>query len=85
MTAATERGFVMIESKRINGVYLKADAVNGVYEIDYSDLTESDEVSSPKVFLSSLKDLDVNESVIAFFDGNAEEIFDEIEKTYGIK
>jgi hypothetical protein len=74
----------MEKSKKINGVYLKAD-VNGVYEIDYSDLTESDEVSSPKVFLSSLKDLDVNESVIAFFDGNDEEIFDEIEKTYGIK
>lgn len=75
----------MEKSKKIKGIYLKADTVNGVYEIDYSDITESDEISSPKVFLSSLKDLDVNESVIAFFDGNAEEIFDEIEKTYGIK
>ena len=74
----------MIESKRINGVYLKATTANGVYEIDYSDITESDEVSSPKVFLSSLKDLDVNESVIAFFDGWSEEIYDEIEKNYGI-
>jgi hypothetical protein len=75
----------MEKSKKIKGIYLKADTVNGVYEIDYSDITESDEISSPKVFLSSLKDLNVNESVIAFFDGNAEEIFDEIEKTYGIK
>lgn len=74
----------MEKSKKINGVYLKAD-VNGVYEIDYSDITESDEVSSPKVFLKRLGSLDVNESVIAFFDGNDEEIFDEIEKTYGIK
>ena len=74
----------MEKSKKINGVYLKAD-VNGVYEIDYSDLTESDEVSSPKIFLASLKDMVEGESAIAFFDGNAEEIFDEIEKTYGIK
>ena len=74
----------MEKSKKINGVYLKAD-VNGVYEIDYSDITESDEVSSPKVFLKRLGSLDVNESVIAFFDGNYENIYDEIEKTYGIK
>lgn len=74
----------MEESKRIKGVYLKVDTANGVYEIDYSDITESDEISSPKVFLSSLKDLDVNESVIAFFDGNSEELYDEIEKNYGI-
>ena len=75
----------MEKSKKINGVYLKADVMNGVYEIDYSDLTESDEVSSPKVFLASLKDMVEGESAIAFFDGNDEEIFDEIEKTYGIK
>lgn len=74
----------MEKSKKIKGIYLKADTVNGVYEIDYSDITESDDISSPKVFLSSLKDLDVNESVIAFFDGNSEELYDEIEKNYGI-
>ena len=74
----------MIESKRINGVYLKADTTNGVYEISYKDLTESDEICSPKIFLESLKDMQNGECAIAFFDGNSEEIYDEIEKNYGI-
>lgn len=70
----------MREEIRINGVYLKAD--NGkVYEISYSDLKESDEICSPKDFIKALKN---GESAISFFDGNNEEIFDEIEKTYGI-
>lgn len=74
----------MIESKRINGVYLKADTANGVYEISSKDLTESDEICSPKIFLESLKDMVEGESAIAFFDGNSEELYDEIEKNYGI-
>lgn len=75
----------MEKSKIINGVYLKADIVNGVCEIDYSDLAEDDEICSPKIFIESLKDMTEGESAIAYFDGNDEEIFDEIEKTYGIK
>lgn len=74
----------MVESKRINGVYLKADKVNGVCEIDYSDLTESDEVCHPRIFLESLKDMAEGESAITFIDGNNEEIYDQIERDYGI-
>lgn len=74
----------MEESKRINGVYLKADTVNGVHEISSEDLTESDEICSPKIFLASLKDMVEGESAIAFFDGNDEEVYDEIARNYGI-
>ena len=70
----------MREEIRINGVYLKATA-NEVCEIDYSDLKESDEVCSPKEFLKALQN---GESAIAFFDGSSEELYDEIEKNYGI-
>ena len=75
----------MEESKRIKGVYLKADSKNGVCEICSDDLTETDDVCSPKVFLSSLKSMEVGESAIAFFDGNSEDIYNEIKSTYGIK
>lgn len=74
----------MEESKRIKGVYLKADTTNGVYEIESSDLTESDEVCKPSIFLASLKDMEDGECAIGFFDGNTEEIYDEIKNTYGI-
>lgn len=75
----------MEKLKKISGVYLKADTANGVFEISREDLTELDEICSPKIFLLSLKDMEPGECAIAFFDGNDEEIFDEIEKTYGIK
>ena len=75
----------MNESTRISGVYLKADTINGVYKIDASDITGTDEVSPPKIFLACLKDMADGEYAIAHFDGNSEEIYDEIEKTYGIK
>lgn len=75
----------MEKLKKINGVYLKADTANGVYEISWEDLTESDEICSPNIFLKSLKDMQNGECAIAFFDGNDEDIYDEIEKTYGIK
>jgi hypothetical protein len=74
----------MREEIRINGVYLKADTVNGVSEIDYSDLKESDEICSPKIFLESLKDMAEGESAITFIDGNDEEIYDQIARDYGI-
>jgi hypothetical protein len=73
----------MIESKRINGVYLKADK-NGVREIDYSDLTESDEICRPRKFLEKLKDMAEGESAITFIDGWNEEIYDQIARDYGI-
>jgi hypothetical protein len=70
--------------KRIDGVYLKADTINGVYEIDASDITESDDVTTPRLFLECLPDLGDDETQIAAFDGNSEKIYDEIESTYGI-
>jgi hypothetical protein len=70
----------MIESKRVNGVYLKTtDGI--VYEISYEDLVESDEICSPKKFLEALQN---GERAIAFFDGWNEEIYDQIERDYGI-
>ena len=70
----------MDQAKRINGVYLKTtDGI--VYEISYEDLVESDEICSPKKFLEALKG---GERAIAFFDGNDEREYDEIEKRYGI-
>jgi hypothetical protein len=75
----------MIESKRINGVYLKADKENGVREIDYSDLTETDEICKPTEFLKFLKDMAEGESAITFIDGWNEEIYDQIARDYGIK
>jgi hypothetical protein len=74
----------MDQVKRINGVYLKADKANGVYEIDYSDLKESDEVCHPRIFLESLKDMAEGESAITFIDGWNEEIYDQIVRDYGI-
>ncbi|HRR12568.1 MAG TPA: hypothetical protein P5139_11190 [Tenuifilum sp.] len=73
----------MEESKRINGVYLKAD-LSGVHEIDSVDLAETDEISSPKNFFDKLNNLNECEIVISFFDGDSEELYDEIEKTHGI-
>ena len=74
----------MIEEKRINGVYLKADKENGVREIDYSDLTETDEICKPREFLKFLKDMAEGESAITFIDGWNEEIYDQIARDYGI-
>jgi hypothetical protein len=74
----------MREEIRINGVYLKADKENGVREIDYSDLTETDEICKPTEFLKFLKDMAEGESAITFIDGWNEETYDQIARDYGV-
>lgn len=70
--------------KKLKGIYLRADTINGVYEIGTSAVYESDEICSPKIFLDSLKDLEDGEILTAYFDYESADIYDEIEKTYGI-
>ena len=67
-----------------NVTYLKADTINGVYKIDWSDLTETDEVTTPVMFQKCLKDLEDGEILIAAFDSNSEEIYNEINEEYHI-
>jgi hypothetical protein len=64
--------------------YLKADTITGVYEIDWSDLTETDEVTTPVMFQRCLKYLEDGEVLIAAFDNLSEEIYNEIKEEYHI-
>ena len=73
----------MKEAYRIKGVWLAADTITGVYVIDPIDYPEMESIS-PINFYNSLKDLSDGEQIFASFDGNAEEIYDNIESEYGI-
>lgn len=75
----------MEQSKRINGIYLKADTINGVYEICSEEITNNDVVTTPKLFQACLSTLDDGESQIAFFSGDSEDIYDAINSEYGIR
>lgn len=68
----------------MKAIYLKADVINGVYQIDWSDLTETDEVLSPVMFQKCLKDLEYGETIIAGFDALSEDIYKEINEEYHI-
>jgi hypothetical protein len=73
----------MNEQQRIQGVWLAADTIQGVFVIDPIDYPER-EMMKPKDFYSSLNSVSDNETIFSFFDGNDEETFDRIDTEYGI-
>ena len=63
--------------------YLMASAITGVIEINRDDFID-EPLLSPSVFYSSLTTLQDNEQIFCCFSKKSKDIFDAIEKEYGI-
>jgi hypothetical protein len=63
--------------------YLAADTQNGVFKIDSVEFPEMG-ITSPLSFKSQLSTLDDDEKIFAVFDDESEELYNEIDKEYGI-
>jgi hypothetical protein len=73
----------MKEKYRINGTYLVADVIDGVSihgAVDYPDV----DILSPRIFYECLADLGDDEVIYTYVGGDDEELFDKIDKEYGI-
>lgn len=73
----------MNKQQRINGVWLAADTITGVYKVDPVDFPEMG-MSSQSEFYESLPSLSEGEIIFSYFDGNHEDIFEKIDAEYGI-
>ena len=74
----------MKEQFRIKGVYLQADTANGVHIVDILDDPEA-EVMGPQDFYNSLRELATDEVIYTYMYGADEDLFDQIDKDYGIR